>query len=252
MSRRNPKRKRKRGHTHKPKRKPNRKKQTGLSIGLIGFLLLLIWEVDLYRETFISLWTALVIYIGGGSIAFFLLRNRMRNYKRRVETYGIWWTTLAGIFFSGGVVLTLVMTLNYYIPLEKKPETIFLKVIKTGRFGGRGSKDPYVIVDYNGFEKQLVFDYSTDVINSKLVKVSLRKGIFGFRTVRSASLIYSYDADEKRASQQILNQARKYELQGNIPKAIERYQRAVRFNPSDSLTKTHVMKLNRSLTFPAN
>lgn len=191
MSRRTQKRKRKRGHTHKPKRKRNRKKQTGLSIGLIGFLLLLIWEVDLYRETFISLWTALVIYIGGGSIAFFLLRNRMRNYKRRVETYGIWWTTLAGIFFSGGIVLTLVLTLNYYIPLEKKPETIFLKVIKTGLLSSRrGSGSPYVIVDYNGFEKQLVFDYSTDVINSKLVKVSLRKGIFGFRTVKSANLVY--------------------------------------------------------------
>lgn len=234
-----------------------KKKKLSYSIGLIGFFLLMLWEVDLYRQTLVSVWTLVAIYIVGGSISFFVLRSKMRNYKRRVKEYGLSWTILAGIFFSGGIVLTLVMTLNYYIPSGTESETVYLKVLKTGRFSDRhGPGAPYTIVDYNGLEKQLVFDYATEVGNSTFVKASLMKGIFGFRTVQRMHLIYSdkgpaesTDDDEIRAYRNLLKRASEYERQGNRTKAIELYQRALQFNPSDSVIRIHLVGLNAS---PAN
>lgn len=235
----------------KRKNRSNQTNQKGFYIGAIGFILLMLWEIVLYRQTFISFWTASVIYIIGGLIAFFLLKSRMRNYKRRVETYGLFWTILAGIFFSGGIVLTLVMTLNYYIPSGEQAESVRLNVVKTGRFGGRrGSHDPYVIVDYNGTYKQLVLNQNTDVNNCVWVKASLYKGIFGFRTAKNMVLGYSEPTDEVHAYQKLLQRANQYEKLGNKSKAIELYQRAVQLNPSDSLPVNHLVKLKTSLRIP--
>ncbi len=162
------------------------KKSVGSFIGLsIPYLLLMLWEIDIFRQTFISFLIPLTIFIAGGLILFFLLRTKIPYYKQRQQTFGTFWLALHGTVLFGGITMFLFMALNFYIPGPgSKTETLNLKVIKSGRFGGKGPKKPYLIVDYNGFEKQLVFPEHTNTENNGFLQVSLIKGLFGFPVVQ--------------------------------------------------------------------
>lgn len=141
-------------------------------------------EIELFRKTFISFLIPMTIFIVGGLIAFFLLRNRIPYYKINRQSFGTPLLALHGTILFGGIIMFLFMALNFYIPVGRT-ETLHLKVIKTDRFGGRRRVGaPYAIVEYHGFKKQLVFPHNANMENNGFLQVSLAKGIFGFPTVR--------------------------------------------------------------------
>lgn len=149
----------------------------------IGYIALMLWEVDIFRETFISFLVPLAIFVVGGLALFFLLRTKIPYYKKRQQAFGTFWLAIHGTILMGGILMFLFMALNFYFPGEKT-ETLNLKVVKSGKFGGKRGGKPYLIVDYHGFEKQLVFPRGANTENNGSVNVSLAKGLFGFSIVK--------------------------------------------------------------------
>lgn len=242
----------KKSQTNSPKSKKTIQSFTVLSI---PYLLLMLWEVDIFRQTFISFLIPLSIFIIGGLLLFFLLRKKITYYKKRQETFGTFWLALHGTVVFGGITMFLFMALNFYVPSpDNKTETLNLKVIKSGRFGGKGTKNPYLIVDYHGFEKQLIFPYNTNTENNGFLQVSLTKGLFGFSIVRETHIIPPSQSqmeselkrDQQQAYQKIIDRAEAHYSEGNLTKSIELYERAVRFRPSDSLAKNRLEEIKKS------
>ncbi len=233
-----------------------KKKVQSFTILSIPYLLLMLWEVDIFRQTFISVFIPITIFVAGGLILFFLLRTKIPYYKKRQQTFGTFLLALHGTILFGGITMFLFMGLNFYVPGPgSKTETLNLKVVKSGKFGGKGTRNPYLIVDYHGFEKQLVFPVHANTANNGFLQVSLIKGLFGFPVVQEMRLIaptqkqveIEQKRDEQQVYQKMIDRAEEYYSEGNFAKSIELYERAVGFRPSDTLSKKRLQEIKLSL-----
>ncbi|WP_341899932.1 tetratricopeptide repeat protein [Fluviicola taffensis] len=224
------------------KKKPNQKADRLMSIMTFVSIGAIIWEISLFRKTFINVSIPLTLFIGGGFILFLLFRNKIRYYVE--NAYGFFLQAFHGIILFGGLLMFFFMALNFYIPTGKI-ELVDLKVIKTGKLskGRHGCGDPYAIVEYHGFEKQLIFPCSTNLDHAERIKVHLQKGLLGFLVVKDTKLVNSADPEEAEMYMKILVRAEAYYSEGNSQKAIELYERAVRLKPSDQLAKIRLKKL---------
>lgn len=230
------------------KKKPNQKSDRLMSIMTFVSIGAIIWEISLFRKTFINVSIPLTLLIGGGFILFLLFRNKIRYYVE--NAYGFFLQAFHGIILFGGLLMFFFMALNFYIPTGKI-ELVDLKIIKTGTLskGRHGGGNPYAVVDYHGFEKQLIFSSSSNLDNAERIKVHLQKGVLGFLIVKDKKLVNSVqsvsDSDSELAEQymKILVRAEEYYSEGNIPKAIELYERAIRLKPSDKFAKIRLKEL---------
>ena len=226
-----------------------------MSILTFGSLLLIIWEMFIFRKTFISIVIPLSILFIGGLIAFILLRNRIHYYINSKHT--IFLQAIHGIVLFGGILMFSFMGANYYITIQK--EKVFdLKVEKTGHLarGRRGCGNPYVIVNYNNTRKQLVFPCNTKIENCTNVKVALNEGLFGYVVIKKMKPLISgtfnknqdYKVDELNEYLKILSKAEEHYKNGNIRRSIELYERAATLNPSDNLPKLRLEEIRNENT----
>ncbi|WP_430405737.1 hypothetical protein [Fluviicola sp.] len=224
------------------KKKPNQNSDRLMSIMTFVSIGAILWEISLFRKTFINVSIPLTLFIGGGFILFLLFRNRIRYYVE--NAYGFFLQAFHGIILFGGLLMFFFMALNFYIPTGKI-ELVDLKVIKTGTLakGRHGCGNPYAVVDYHGFEKQLIFPCSANLDHAERIKVHLQKGLLGFLVVKDTKLLNSADSEEAKQYLNILIHAEKYYSEGNSQKAIELYERAVRLKPSDQLAKIRLKEL---------
>lgn len=152
-----------------------------LSLGLI------IWGIDIYRLTIIEAKFLIAAALVGASIsvvAIFLLQNR------RVYTV---WTFLISTAIGAGPFYFGLLYLNQAFA-EKETLTEDFAIIRTGSLarGKYGScRSPYVIVNFYGMEKQLVFycEYEKTIKNFSKVTVTYSRGLFGFDVIASKRLI---------------------------------------------------------------
>lgn len=160
-----------------------------ISILTLISLLLILWEFSIYRKTFIQVYIPIFVMVIGGFSAFLIFRKKI-NYYINLE-HNFYLQALHGIILFGGVLMYLFMALNFYIPVGKD-QILNLKVIEIGKLSTRrrSCEKPYAIVDYKGFEKQLIFPCYTDLQNSKSIKVSMRKGMLGFLIIDEMELIH--------------------------------------------------------------
>lgn len=224
------------------KKKQNDKDDRLISILTFVSLGAIIWEISLFRKTFINLSIPLTLFIGGGLILFLLFKNRIRYYVE--NSYGFFLQAFHGVILFGGLLMFLFMALNFYIPTGKI-ELVDFKVIKTGTLskGRHGGGNPYAVVDYHGFEKQLIFSSSSNLDNAERIKVHLQKGLFGFLIVKDKKLVNPVNPEETKQYMNILVRADEYYSDGNSQKAIELYERAIRLNPSDKLAKIRLKEM---------
>jgi len=152
---------------------------SALIILFFGSLFLTIWEVSIYRNTFIPFLIPFLIWIFTGLIITPFLRKFL-------ETYFLTPYLLLQIFFNivtwGGIVLFIFMWTNYHFASKNT----FIKnaeIISTGHFP-RSKHDtceqPYIIINYNGNEKQLVYLCNTQVELYKSVDLLVAKGLFSY------------------------------------------------------------------------
>lgn len=155
---------------------------------LIGFLFvlgicLLVWVIYIYRRTIIELEIPLLLWLTPGIILTPYFYSRLNNIDG-MKAHWILHYILHSCM-TGAVILFSFMSINYYLA----EDTITIKqfdVLDIGSLSGgknnREKRKPYVIIDYNGMDKQLIFSNSQmeNVQNAKLVIVEVREGKLGF------------------------------------------------------------------------
>lgn len=142
---------------------------------------LLVWEISIYRRTIIELKIPLLIWLTPGFFMTPLLYNRFKRIeaikKNRIFHY------LVHTCITGASLLFGFMALNYYFA-DNQTEDKRFEIIKKGSLSGRNRNEdiPYVEINYNGFEKEIIFKYpDKDKIDSaKYVNLTVKKGLFGF------------------------------------------------------------------------
>jgi len=160
---------------------------------LVGFLFMLglvltIWEIYLYRLTIINLKIPLTIWLIPGLFMTPLLYNKMNNIDGKKGHWILHY--LCHTVMTGGIILFIFMALNFYLADKTIVEKRF-KVLRTssmsGPTGHRNERQPYVVINYSGFEKQLIFSNQEMkiVLPSKSVRLKIRNGFLGFDILES-------------------------------------------------------------------
>lgn len=154
--------------------------------------LLLIWEIEIYRSTIISLYIPLLIWLLPGFIAIPFLSKIMNKYVLNPYNPGrlpLWAHMLLNIVMVGGIAVFLFMSINYYFP--KPPMyNLTLRIESTGNLakGPHGCGNPYVNVMYKGQQKELVFPCGADMTSYHYVNLQMEEGFFGFEIILDKSL----------------------------------------------------------------
>jgi hypothetical protein len=139
---------------------------------------LFIWGILLFRKTFISTQTQIIVTLIGAVIGIIVLYFFWRNKK-----YGIVMTLFYGFFLGGPIPYCFVATTNYYFR-DNKPKTVQLNIIATGNRSARKSKcrTPYATVEYQDIKIDILFacDYEKTISNFKTVMLTVSKGSWGY------------------------------------------------------------------------
>ena len=233
---------------NRKERKLKRKSKETRLMGVLTLtsLLLIIWEMFIYRQTFINVFIPIFVLVAGGFCTFLIVRKSPLFYKGNPESSVL--RSLYGTFTFGGILMFVFMALNHYVPIGD-PKNISLKVLKADHFGDRyGEGDPYVIVRYNGMRKQLVFSHDVNIDDCVSVHLQIRTGLFGFKTIEkmeleSLDLDYIRQVEEEKQYTKIKRKAEEYYSKGNTRKAIELYERAVQLKPSDETAAFRLKEL---------
>lgn len=147
-------------------------------------IVLTIWGINIYRLTIIDtkyLFTAIAL---GAIIAFAILTFLVKS------SYSTFWTFLIKAGIGGGIFYFGLLFFNYQFA-DKEMLTEDFKIIKNGTLSSRNNcSQSYVIIDFYGTEKQLVFycDYADIIKHSTKVNLTYLKGALGFNVIKSKQL----------------------------------------------------------------
>ena len=162
---------------------------------LTGFagLLLIYWEIHIYRLTLISIWVPL------GIIAISAVLATLLDYRQYGETYNL--SGLQNLFFAGcwniaswGFLLCSAFILsNYYLHGDSVTRKEFEIVSRSSLPGDKSDRDkrkPTFDIRYKGLEKELVFEHRFYKWKDdyKSVILALEDGFWGYEIIRSKAL----------------------------------------------------------------
>ncbi len=145
-------------------------------------LVLMLYEISIYRQTIIDIYIPISIIIVVGSLAFYFNRQ---HFKKTYSLTGDFLPLMQNIISYGSITCYIFMAANYYLANSTTTEYRFPIKEKSSMIGPkhhRKEKRPSVTIDYFKFEKELVFRYEdTDKVEkADSVTVTVRKGRFGF------------------------------------------------------------------------
>ena len=172
--------------------KGNKKQDTLITVLFFLGLILLKWEIFIYRRTIIELKIPLLIWLIPGIFLTPLLYDKFNKIDGRRAHWILHY--VAHTCTTGAFLLFGFMATNYYFADNQTIDKRF-EILKKGSLadskGNRDKRKPYVEIDYNGFEKQIVFKYpDTEKIDSaKYVNLTVKKGLLGF------DILESYDVE---------------------------------------------------------
>jgi hypothetical protein len=152
-----------------------------LGILFIGSLALLVWEISIYHKTFIPLKIPFLIWLLTGFIFFLILKSRLTEY---LKTGNIFLQIFYCLVTFGGLSVSVFMLPNYYLA-DKEKFVVNEMIISTGSLGSSKGhcRQPFIIINHAGLEKQLVYYCDTPVEKYQSVDLTLSKGLFGFEVV---------------------------------------------------------------------
>ena len=161
----------------------NKKLDNLVKVLFILGLISLVFEIILYRKTIIELKIPLIIWLTPGIILTPLLYNRMND----IDGMKAHWTMhyILHTCMTGAFILYAFMATNYYLATDYA-ETKTFKVIEKGSLPGsknnRSERQPYVMINYEGMEKQLIFSYpeTTKINSAKTATLRVKKGLWGY------------------------------------------------------------------------
>ena len=172
---------------------PNYNLKSNILGGLfLGGLALLIWEVTIFRVTFIPLYIPLSIWVLIGLLMTPFFKRIFNIYcfnPYTPERTPIIFHLLFNIVSFGSIVVFLFVWTNQTF-VDKSKSNFTLPIISYGHFATTrySHGEPYVHIVYNNSEKELVFPVGTNVERFKSVNIETQKGIFGFNIITDQDL----------------------------------------------------------------
>jgi len=150
-------------------------------LGLLAGSILMIFEIQLFRKTIIPLWIPTTVILTIGIISFLFNRT---HYNLTNKSNGWFFPLIQNIVSWGFISCYFFMAINFYFADVEQHNSIFKiksKSSMSGSKGHRSERKPLVTIDYDGFEKVLVFMYedTEKVDNATQVKLLTRKGLLG-------------------------------------------------------------------------
>ena len=149
-------------------------------------LVLMIWEIKIYRQTIIDIEILLVIiFVVGILTTFFSLKDfqNLFNYKRKSTLY--LWTFVQSTVSWGFIACSVFMFTNYYLASDeynKQTFEIFERSSLAGRKYHRDERKPTFKILYNGKIKELVFPhkYYEKMDSYQNVELIVKNGFLGY------------------------------------------------------------------------
>ena len=162
------------------------KSDTVLGLIFVATICLTVWAVNIYRLTIIDTEYLFIVSAIGAFVGTVLIPKYFKS------SYAKLWRVFLSLAIGGGTFYFGFLYLNQALT-DKKIINKDFQIIKTGTLGrGRFSScfQPYAIIDFNGTEKQLVFncDFEKTIENYSKVSVTYFKGQFGFYVIKSKHL----------------------------------------------------------------
>lgn len=164
-------------------------------LGMLFFvgLVLIIWEIEIYRVTFISPKILTLVWVLTGLLITPVFKNIFNIYCFNPYTPGrtpIFFHVLFNTVSFGGILIFLFMFINKTFSSPTKT-VVTLPIVSYGHFAktGKNCGQPYANVMYKGEEKELVFYCGTDIEKYKSVNIEITQGLFGFEVIINKTLI---------------------------------------------------------------
>lgn len=153
---------------------------------LLG-MVLIIFEINIYRDTIIEWTIPTAIWIFSGVLLTPFTSTLLNEYY---DTKGIILQLIFNIAAFGGIVCYIFMALNFYFPFDRE-DVYHVEITNTGRLakGRRGCGNPYADVKVKGHDKQLVFSCGFDVEKYSNVILIIKPGLLGFDIIMSKKLL---------------------------------------------------------------
>mgnify|MGYP000336076546 CR=1 FL=1 len=163
----------------------NKKRNTYYSVAIPIGIFLIVWEIMLYRKTFIDLYILFSIIFGVGLLATFLdLKNYQKTYSYR--GYKSFLFALGtNLCIWGFTACTVFMATNYYLGDSQTNLTTYQIVDRysmTGSKNNRSKRTPAFKIKYDGKLKDIHFghDYYENMNSFKYVELETRQGLWNF------------------------------------------------------------------------
>ena len=166
------------------KRKPKVLKTKKIDRKKLNFILTLlfilgisltVWEIIIFRHTIIEV-----------EILFF------SNSINEIEGKSVNWVLQFMIhsFTTGAFLLFSFMATNFYLAEDNVTMKSFKIINKGSLAGSKGSREkrkPYVVIDYKGFNKELIFSFkdTETVYKATQATVFIKKGFFGIEVIEN-------------------------------------------------------------------
>jgi hypothetical protein len=134
----------------------------------------MVLEIDIYRVTIIRVIIPISIILFVGLATFLISRN---HYKRTFDVRSFLLPLVQNIISWGFIACYLFMATNYYLADNERKNLSFLIESKSslpGTKGRRHEKQPLVIIDYFGVEKELFFLFKDTERVENADKVNVR------------------------------------------------------------------------------
>lgn len=153
-------------------------------IFIIG-LVMIIWQIDIYRVTDIDIWIPITIILVVAGISFAI---DFRNYVRTFTVSGIYLYIYSTVFYivgCGFIACSIFMISNYHLAdgyTSSKSYEILDKSSLPGRRRHRAKKQLLVKIKYENEIKEMVFNNYHYIRRDKFktVELDIRNGLFGF------------------------------------------------------------------------
>jgi hypothetical protein len=155
--------------------------------------LLTIWEIYIYRVTFISVYIPLFIWASTGLLMTPFFKKTFNIYcfnPYTPERTPIFFHYFYNIVSFGGILVFLFMWTNQTFN-DRSKNVITLPIVSYGHFAksGRSCGEPYAHIIYKNKEKELVFPCETEIEKFRSVYVEVATGLYGFDIITNKTLI---------------------------------------------------------------
>ena len=153
----------------------------------VSCICLAVWSINIYRNTLID-WKILAQIVIIGIIIFtFIFRRKLIQIG-----YSFWAIVFISCISGGCLSHFGILYLNQKFA-EVKTISDSFNILRMGELakGRSGCGEPYVIINFNDLEKELIFpcDFSGNIKEYSKIKIEYSKGLLGYNVIKNRTLL---------------------------------------------------------------